>query len=176
MAVTVERKLEIARRSFQLLTEKYGVRPEDIWWDALVFPCGTGDENYIGSARLTVEGVRALKAEFPETKTILGVSNVSFGLPPAGREVLNSIFLYHCTQAGLDAAIVNSERLARYAEIPEEESRLAESLIFLPVGDIPAGEAAVAAFSAPFRERSTLPRTPLAQLPLDAPLARAAIQ
>ena len=101
MAVTVERKLEIARRSYEILTEELDIPPEDIWWDALVFPCGTGDENYIGSAAMTVEGVRAIKAEYPLTKTVLGVSNVSFGLPTAGREVLNSVFLYHATRAGL---------------------------------------------------------------------------
>jgi 5-methyltetrahydrofolate--homocysteine methyltransferase len=177
MAVTVERKLEVARRSFELLTERYGVRPEDIWWDALVFPCGTGDENYLGSAKSTIEGVRALKAEFPETKTILGVSNISFGLPPAGREVLNSIFLYHCTQAGLDAAIVNTERLARYAEIPEEERLLSEKLINLPFGDKAAGDAAVAEFTAYFRGRSTGPiAAPRASLPLEQRIARAVIE
>ena len=158
MAVTVERKLEVARRSHQILTEELGIPPEDIWWDALVFPCGTGDVNYVGSARATIEGVRALRAEFPLTKTILGVSNVSFGLPPAGREVLNSVFLYHCTQAGLDAAIVNTERLARYAEIPAEERRLAEDLIFLSLGDAAAGERAVAAFTEHFRGRATAAR------------------
>ena len=115
--------------------------PEDIWWDALVFPCGTGDQNYLGSAAQTIEGVRALKELFPDTKTILGISNVSFGLPDAGREVLNSVFLYHCTKAGLDAAIVNTEKLARYADIPEEERELAEALIFLPPGDVEAGNA-----------------------------------
>jgi 5-methyltetrahydrofolate--homocysteine methyltransferase len=176
MAVTVERKLEVAHRSYQILVEEMGVAPEDIWWDALVFPCGTGDAAYLGSAAQTVEGVRALKREFPLTRTVLGVSNVSFGLPPAGREVLNSVFLYHCTQAGLDAAIVNSERLARYAEIPAEEARLAEALIFLPLGDVAAGEAAVAAFSAHFRERTTQAKTPRAALPLDERLARAVVE
>ena len=131
MAVTVERKLEVAKRSFKILTEDMGICAEDIWWDALVFPCGTGDENYIGSGAATIEAVRQLKQEMPETRTILGVSNVSFGLPTAGREVLNSVFLYHATQAGLDAAIVNTERLARYAEIPVEERQLAERLLYL---------------------------------------------
>src|SRR5439155_16556410 len=92
-------------------------------------PVGTGDQNYIGSAMATIEGVRAIKERFPAAKTILGISNVSFGLPPAGRDVLNSVFLYHCTKAGLDYAIVNSEKLERYATIPEEERRLAEDLI-----------------------------------------------
>ncbi|PWG68272.1 hypothetical protein DF186_25455, partial [Enterococcus hirae] len=75
---------------------------------------------------------------------VLGVSNVSFGLPSAGREVLNSVFLHHATRAGLDAAIVNTQKLARYAEIPEEERRLAEKLIYLEPGDVAASEAAVA--------------------------------
>ena len=151
MAVTVERKLEVARRSYQILVEEMGVQPEDIWWDALVFPCGTGDQAYLGSAAQTIEGVRGLKELFPDTKTVLGVSNVSFGLPAAGREVLNSVFLYHCTKAGLDAAIVNTEGLARYADIPEGERALAEELIFLPIGDVESGSKAVEAFTAWFR-------------------------
>lgn len=130
MAITRERKLEIAKRSFTLLTQKYGIPPEDIYWDALVFPCATGDEQYFGSAVETIEGVGLLKKEFPQTKTILGISNVSFGLPPLGREVLNSVFLYHCVQAGLDTAIVNSQQLKRYPSIPEEERKLAEDLLW----------------------------------------------
>ena len=84
--------------------------------------------------------MRAIKERVPATrKTILGISNVSFGLPAAGREVLNSVFLYHCTKAGLDVAIVNTEKLERYADIPAEERELAEELIFLPLGDVEAG-------------------------------------
>jgi 5-methyltetrahydrofolate--homocysteine methyltransferase len=112
-AITRQRKLAIAERSFNLLTKKYGVAPEDIIFDALVFPIGTGDRNYIGSAVETIEGIRAIKFALPLCKTILGISNVSFGLPEAGREVLNSVMLYHCVQAGLDLAIVNSEKLVR---------------------------------------------------------------
>jgi 5-methyltetrahydrofolate--homocysteine methyltransferase len=177
MAVTVERKLEVARRSFQILTEDFGVEPEDIWWDALVFPCGTGDANYLGSAAATVDGVRALKAEFPTTKTVLGVSNVSFGLPPAGREVLNSVFLYHCTQAGLDAAIVNTEKLARYAEIPVEERQLSEALIFLQLGDVAAGDLAVTEFTTCFRgKKATAARPSRAGLELADRIARAVVE
>ncbi|HEY0514095.1 MAG TPA: methionine synthase [Thermoanaerobaculia bacterium] len=178
MAVTVERKVEVARRSFQILTGEMGVAAEDIWWDALVFPCGTGDQTYLGSAAQTIEGIRALKELFPDTKTILGVSNVSFGLPEAGREVLNSVFLYHCTKAGLDAAIVNTEKLARYADIPEEERRLAEELIFLPLSDVESGERAVAAFTAFFRGRATGAETRPARagLPLEERLARAVVE
>lgn len=130
MAVCAERKLEIAKRSYELLTKKYGIRPSDIIFDALVFPVGTGDEEYIGSAEATIEGIRLIKEELPECLTILGVSNISFGLPPAGREVLNSVFLYHATKAGLDYAIVNTEKLERYASIPEEEKKLADALLF----------------------------------------------
>ena len=181
MAVTVERKLEVARRSYQILVEEMRVPPEDIFWDALVFPCGTGDQAYLGSAAQTIEGVRGIKELFPDTKTILGVSNVSFGLPPAGREVLNSVFLYHCTKAGLDAAIVNTERLARYADVPETERALAEELIYLPVGDVEAGDRAVAAFTAHFRGRAggaggQAGAAARLDLPLPERLARAVVE
>ena len=176
MAVTVERKLEIARRSYRLLTEDFGVAPEDIWWDALVFPCATGDANYWGSAAATIEGIRRIKQELPDTKSILGVSNVSFGLPTAGREVLNSVFLYHCTQAGLDAAIVNTEKLARYAEIQAEERELAERLIFLDPTDSAGGQQAVDAFALHFRGKQSIQAQPRSELPLAERLARAVVE
>ena len=176
MAVDVERKVEVARRSYQILVEEMGVQPEDIWWDPLVFPCGTGDAAYLGSAAQTIEGVRAVKELFPDTKTILGISNVSFGLPNAGREVLNSVFLYHCTKAGLDAAIVNTEKLARYADIPTEERELAEALIFLPLGDVEAGNQAVETFTAHFRGRSSVAARPRTELPLAERIARAVVE
>jgi 5-methyltetrahydrofolate--homocysteine methyltransferase len=130
MGVTAQRKLEIAKRSYELLTTKYGIKPDDIIFDPLVFPVGTGDEQYIGSAEATVEGIRLIKQHFPRCLTMLGVSNISFGLPPVGREILNAVFLYHCTQAGLDYAIVNTEKLERFASIPEEEIKLADDLLF----------------------------------------------
>src|ERR1700726_275786 len=129
-AFTRERKLEIAQRSYKLLTEKYGLAPEDIIFDPLVFPCATGDENYIGGAVETIEGIRLIKQALPDVRTILGISNVSFGLPAGAREVVNSVFLYYCTKAGLDLAIVNTEKLERFASIPEHERRLAENLLF----------------------------------------------
>ncbi len=146
-AITRQRKLEVARRSYNLLTEKYGVPPEDIIFDPLVFPIGTGDQNYVGAGLETIEGVRLIREALPRTKTILGISNVSFGLPPAGREVLNSVFLYHCVQAGLDMAIVNSERMMRYPSIPAEDRKVCEDLIWWR-GDDP-----IAAFAAHFRQR-----------------------
>jgi 5-methyltetrahydrofolate--homocysteine methyltransferase len=138
-AFTRERKLAVAERSVQLLTEKYGIPVEDIIIDPLVFPCATGDENYIGGAVETIEAIRLIKENIPYVKTILGISNISFGLPAAAREVVNSVFLYYCTKAGLDLAIVNAEKLERFASIPVEERRLAESLLFnTPPADVPA--------------------------------------
>ncbi|MGZ3689820.1 MAG: dihydropteroate synthase, partial [Bdellovibrionota bacterium] len=160
MGITRQRKLEIADREFELLTKKYGIPAEDIYWDPLVFPCGTGDQQYVGSAVETIEGIRLIKQKYPMTKTILGISNVSFGLPGAGREVLNSIFLYHCVQAGLDLAIVNSEKLERYASIPEEEKKLSEDLLWNRGAD------PVAAFAAHFREKKAVDRSNKEKLPL----------
>ncbi len=154
MAVTRDRKLEVARRSYTLLTEKYEIPAEDILFDPLVFPCGTGDAKYVGSAVETIEGIRLIKAAFPESKTILGISNVSFGLPEAGREVLNSVFLYHATKAGLDLAIVNSEKIVRYPSIPDEEKRLAEDLLYNRGAD------PVAAFASFFKAKGAAPKAP----------------
>ena len=129
-AFTRERKLAIAERSYRLLTGRYGIPPEDIVIDPLVFPCATGDENYIGGAVETIEALRLIKQRLPFVKTLLGISNVSFGLPPAAREAINSVFLYYCTKAGLDLAIVNAEKLERFPSIRLEERRLAEHLLF----------------------------------------------
>ncbi|NBV83460.1 methionine synthase, partial [bacterium] len=130
MAVTADDKLRIAENSYQVLTETYGIAPEDIIFDPLVFPCGTGDAKYFGSGKETIEGIRLIKDRFPKCKTVLGISNVSFGLPTAGREVLNSVFLYHCSKAGLDMAIVNAENLVRFAQISEDEKALCDDLIW----------------------------------------------
>jgi len=165
MAVTRARKVAIAERAYALLTEKYGIPARDLIFDPLVFPVGTGDVNYVGSAVETIEGLRAIKARFPESRTILGISNVSFGLPPAGREVLNGVFLYHCVKAGLDYAIINTERLERYPSIPEEERRLAEDLIY------GRGADPVAAFAAHFRDRKNT-AVAATSLTLDERLAR----
>ncbi|HJV31685.1 MAG TPA: vitamin B12 dependent-methionine synthase activation domain-containing protein, partial [Bacillales bacterium] len=161
MGITAERKLEIARRSYELLTNKYGVKPQDLIFDPLVFPVGTGDEQYIGSAKATVEGIRLIKEHFPKSQTILGISNVSFGLPPVGREILNSVFLYHCIRAGLDYAIVNTEKMERFASISKEEIDLAENLLFR------TSEQALTAFTDFYRDKkkeqkSTIPNLCLA--------------
>jgi 5-methyltetrahydrofolate--homocysteine methyltransferase len=148
-AFTRERKLAVAERSCRLLAEKYGIPVEDVIIDPLVFPCATGDENYIGGAVETIEAIRLIKEKVPGVKTILGISNISFGLPAAAREVVNSVFLYYCTKAGLDLAIVNAEKIERFASIPEEERRLAEHLLFnTPPAEIPAGHPASATLEA----------------------------
>ncbi|MFQ5596859.1 MAG: methionine synthase [Nitrospiria bacterium] len=170
MGVTRQRKLDIAKRSYDLLVNKYGILPEDLIFDLLVFPVGTGDENYIGSAPETIEGIRLVKAVLPGVKTILGISNVSFGLPPAGREVLNAVFLYHCVQAGLDYAIVNAEKLERYPSIPEVERKLAEDLLYW------RGEDSIAAFAAYFREKKVAPKKEGPRPPLDERLANYVIE
>ncbi len=128
-ALTRERKLEVLRRAHELLTRQYGIPEEDIVLDPLVFPAASGDSAYVGSAVETLASLRMIKSEFPRCKTILGISNVSFGLPPAARHIVNSVFLYLATQAGLDLAIVNTERVERYASLDPEDRRSAEDLL-----------------------------------------------
>ncbi|MCR2802887.1 methionine synthase [Paenibacillus sp. SCIV0701] len=164
-AVSREAKMEVADRSYKLLTEKYGVNPADIIFDPNMFPVGSGDPQYIGSAVETLEGIRMIKEKYPETKTILGLSNISFGLPDAGREVLNSVYLYHATKAGLDYAIVNTEKLERYASIPEDERKLAEDLIYNTNDDT------LAAFVAAFRNKKVEKKEKISNLTLEERLA-----
>ncbi|HEV7388516.1 MAG TPA: methionine synthase [Gemmatimonadaceae bacterium] len=130
MAKTRERKLEVARKIYDIVVDEYGLAPEDIIYDALTFTLATGDAEWIDSGKETIEGIRLIKRELPGVSTILGVSNVSFGLTPEARGVLNSVFLHHCVQAGLDAAIVNPAHIRPYAEISNEERELANDLVF----------------------------------------------
>jgi 5-methyltetrahydrofolate--homocysteine methyltransferase len=149
------RKLEIARRGHRLLTDAYGVAECDIIFDPLVFPAASGDAAYIGGAVETIEGLRLIKEEFPACTTVLGISNVSFGLPVRAREIVNSVFLYLCTKAGLDLAIVNTERLERYAAIPAEERRMAEALLRnSPPAAGDGGDPALVGAPADWREQS----------------------
>ncbi|SFS31354.1 methionine synthase [Marininema halotolerans] len=164
MAVTAQRKLEVAIRSYDLLVHKYGIPEQDIIFDPLVFPVGTGDAAYIGSAGETVEGIRRIKERFPACSTILGVSNVSFGLPLAGREVLNAVFLYHCTRAGLDYAIVNTEKLERYASISTEERERSEHFLFQT--DEKNYDETLAAFANFYRGKKSTAKEPVNKLPL----------
>ncbi len=129
MAQTAERKAEIARRMVAVARE-YGIGPDSIAFDCLTFTLATGGEEYRHSAVETLEAIRRVKAENPGVYTVLGVSNVSFGLAKSAREVLNSVFLYHAVQAGLDLAIVNPKDIRPYPLIPEVERTLAEDLVF----------------------------------------------
>ncbi|WIG60295.1 MAG: 5-methyltetrahydrofolate--homocysteine methyltransferase [Ktedonobacterales bacterium] len=130
MAKTAERKLAIARRIHEIATTEYGLLPESLLFDALTFPVTTGQEDLRDSAVQTLDGIRRIKAELPGVLTILGVSNVSFGVAPHARAALNSVFLYHAVEAGLDAAIVNPAHITPYAEIPAAERQLCDDLLF----------------------------------------------
>jgi 5-methyltetrahydrofolate--homocysteine methyltransferase len=130
MARTAARKLEVARKIHDIVVGEYGMAPDDLVFDALTFTLATGDAEWIDSAHETIDGIRAIKGALPGVLTILGVSNVSFGLTPNARGVLNSVFLHHCVQAGLDAAIVNPAHITPYAEIPATERALADDVIF----------------------------------------------
>jgi 5-methyltetrahydrofolate--homocysteine methyltransferase len=130
MAKTRERKLEVARKIYDIVVGEYGLKAEDLIYDALTFTLATGDPEWIDSAHETIEGIRLIKRELPGVFTILGVSNVSFGLDPAARYVLNSVFLHHCVEAGLDAAIVNPAHITPYAEISAEQRALADDLVY----------------------------------------------
>jgi 5-methyltetrahydrofolate--homocysteine methyltransferase len=130
MAKTAERKVEIAERIRDIACDEHGLDPEALIFDALTFTLTTGDEEWKPSAVETIEGIRRIKAEIPGVKTSLGVSNVSFGVSPRPRAVLNSVFLHHCVEAGLDLAMVNPNHITPYGEIPEEERELTDDLVF----------------------------------------------
>ncbi|HEX6965824.1 MAG TPA: methionine synthase, partial [Gemmatimonadaceae bacterium] len=130
MAKTRERKLEIARRIHDIAVQEFGLVPEDLIFDDLTFTLATGEQEWVSSAIETIEGIRLIKRELPGVLTSLGVSNVSFGLSPEARAVLNSVFLHHCVQAGLDMAIVNPAHIRPYAELSAEERALADDLVF----------------------------------------------
>ena len=130
MAKTADRKVEIAQRIVDIACGEHGLDPELLIFDALTFTLTTGDEEWRPSAVETIEGIRRIKAEIPGVKTSLGVSNVSFGVSPVGRAVLNSVFLHHCVEAGLDLAMVNPNHITPYGEIGDEERELTDDLVF----------------------------------------------
>ncbi len=128
-ARTVDWKLRVAHRIHDLAVGRYGMEPGDLLFDMLTFPLGGGQEDLRGDAMATLEAIRRVKAELPGTHTILGVSNVSFGLKPAARRVLNSVFLAEAVEAGLDAAIVNARQIRPLSRIPEAQLEAARDLI-----------------------------------------------
>jgi 5-methyltetrahydrofolate--homocysteine methyltransferase len=130
MAKTAERKLEIAKRIHDICVDDHGFDPELLIFDLLTFTLTTGDDEWKPSAIETIEGIRTVKKELPAVKTSLGVSNVSFGVSQPARAVLNSVFLHHCVEAGLDLAMVNPNHITPYGEISDEERELADDLVF----------------------------------------------
>ncbi|MBI3972903.1 MAG: methionine synthase [Chloroflexi bacterium] len=129
-ATTAQWKYEAAKKIYDIVCGEYGLPPDTLIFDALVLPITTGQEELRNAAVETIEGIKKIKAELPGVLTILGVSNLSFGLQPHARAVLNSVFLYHAVKAGLDLAIINPTHTKPYAEIPPEQRAIAEALIF----------------------------------------------
>jgi 5-methyltetrahydrofolate--homocysteine methyltransferase len=130
MGKATERKVEIAHKIYNICVNEYGLAPNALIFDTLTFPITTGQEELQTAGIETLEAIKRIKKELPEVFTILGVSNISFGLKPHARAVLNSVFLYHAVKAGLDAAIVNPTHITPYAEIDAEQRQLAEDLIY----------------------------------------------
>jgi len=126
----VEWKLRVAHRIHDLATQRYGLSSSDLIFDALTFPLSTGGEDLRGDGMATIEAIRRIKAELPGVYTVLGVSNVSFGLKPAARHVLNSVFLHECVDAGLDAAIVHAARIMPLNRIEEHQREVTLDLIY----------------------------------------------
>jgi len=129
MALTAEKKTAIAHRIFDLATKKYGLHPTDLIFDALTLPISTGQEEYRTAGVETLKAVERIKKELPGVKTILGVSNISFGLDAYSRRVLNSVFMHEAVDHGLDMAIVNYTKIYPLYKIPQEEVELARKLI-----------------------------------------------
>ena len=130
MAKDRQTKLEIAKRIYDLATKKFGIRGEDLFFDALTFTIGSGDEEFRSAGVETLEGIRLIKKNLPDVHTLLGLSNISFGLDTGLRHVLNSVFLHYAIEAGLDAAIVHASKILPLYKIGEEERDLARRLIF----------------------------------------------
>src|SRR5262245_13474022 len=126
----VEWKLEVAHRIHEIATERYGLQAGDLIFDALTFPLSTGDNDLRRDAIHTIEAIRRIKAEIPGAHTTLGVSNVSFGLKPAARHALNSVFLHECVEAGLDAAIVHAGKIVPLNRLPDDQRDVCLDLVW----------------------------------------------
>ena len=129
MAKTPQEKVETAELLYKS-GKKYGLKIEQFIFDVLTFTLATGEEEFLNAGKNTLDGIRLVKERFPNSFTTLGLSNISFGLTPQTRRVLNSVFLYHAVKSGLDSAIVNVKEIKPYTDIDENEKKLAENLIF----------------------------------------------
>ncbi|MCX6052725.1 MAG: methionine synthase [Campylobacterales bacterium] len=130
MAKTVERKIEIAERIYDLATKKHGINPQDLVFDLLTFTLGSGDEEYRDAGINTIEAIRELRKRHPEVGAVLGLSNISFGLDKDARPYLNSMFLHHCIEAGLTSVIINVQHIIPLNKISKEDQELCDDLIF----------------------------------------------
>ena len=130
MAKTAQRKAEVAKRIYDIVVGEYGLPPGALVFDDLTFTLATGEAEFLTSAVETIEGIRAIKRELPGVLTSLGVSNVSFGLKPAARAALNSVFLHHCVEAGLDCALVHPKDITPYGELDAGVRELCDDLVF----------------------------------------------
>jgi 5-methyltetrahydrofolate--homocysteine methyltransferase len=126
----VEWKMRIAHRIHDLAVDRYGLESSDLIFDALTFPLSTGDDDLRRDGIATMEAIRRIKTELPGVFTTLGVSNVSFGLNPAARHALNSVFLHECVQAGLDSAIVHAAKITPLNRLPEEQRQVCLDLVW----------------------------------------------
>lgn len=130
MAKTADRKLEVAKRLYEIVVHRHGIAPHDLLFDALTFTLATGNEDDRRLGVETIEGIRRIKAELPDVHAILGLSNISFGLKPPARRVLNSVFLHHAREAGLDGAIVHAAGIVPLFKIDDKQRKAAEDLVF----------------------------------------------
>ena len=163
-ARTTEWKMEVARRIYELAVGRYGLEPSDLIFDPLTFPLSTGGDDLRGDGLATIEAIRGIKKELPGVRTVLGISNVSFGLNPAARRVLNSVFLHECLEAGLDAAILHAGKLTPLNQIDSNHVELCLDLIhdrrregYDPLEEILAAFADVSEAKAPGDDLDTLP-------------------
>ena len=170
----LEWKMRVARRLYALATERYGLAPGDLVFDALTFPLSTGDDSLRRDGIATIEAIRQIKAEMPGVFTTLGVSNVSFGLNPAARHVLNSVFLQECLEAGLDSAIVHPSRILPLHRIEDEALAACRDLIWDRRNDSYPNGDPLAKLLELFADRKTAsaPKEDRSSLPIDQRLAR----
>ena len=129
-ARTADWKVRAATAIHDIAVERYGLRPQDLMFDALALPLSTGMEESRKDGIETIEGIRRIKAELPGVYTVLGLSNVSFGLNPAARQVLNSVFLHECVEAGLDAAIVHASKILPLSKIDDRAREVCLDLVY----------------------------------------------
>lgn len=176
MAKTADRKLTIAKRIAQIASDEFGLRPEDILFDPLTFTLGSGDPEFRRAGIETLNAIRRIKQEIPGAHTVLGVSNISFGLAPHARHVLNSVFLHHAVEHGLDAAIVHAAKILPLYRIDPKHRKLAEAVIFddwTYDGDTTSRQDPLTAFMASFEGTQTVAtQEKLVDLPVDVRLKK----